>query len=221
LIENGKIIVVNFTPGAGGKFIQNCLSLSRYCVLKRADWASWQGHLNGQWGFDYYLHKLLWALETIPPSQDRFWEWLAYELRDDWFYNGIFSDSIKRTPESFPEHIHLIARQGLWSTYSSHSSGSGEHCEKYWPTVKRINVLGDKFAAHWLPKKNQILKPGLEELATFPDAFNFDMDQEFYDYSKFSGGMRKMYEYVGFDDFDQVPLERFWRAYANIHQLEC
>lgn len=223
MINNGKIIAVNFTPGAGGKFIQNCLGLSKHCVLKKPEWAGWQVFFN----FDstphqkvlFYQQKLQWALSTVPPDKSHFWKWLAYELRDDQFYNGLLIPSKPRT-EEFPNYIHLIAEQNLWVTYSSHDWAGSQCCERYWPVVKYVNVLGFKFASQWGEVKNQNQPPDPDwaKLAQSPNAFNFNLDQVIYDKTKFMQHMSELYNYVGYDDFNEAPVTEYWQAYTKVHQ---
>jgi hypothetical protein len=133
MIPNGQIIAVNFLPGAAGKFIQNCLGLSRHCVLKKLGWLQWQIDCP----VSQYSQKLRWALSTVPPA-DRTHDWLAYELRDDDFFGRIFYETSRGL--ELPEHLYSIADAGLWCTYSSHSYGGAKLVEEYWPVVRYLEL---------------------------------------------------------------------------------
>lgn len=222
MIDNGRVVAVNFMPGAGGKFIQNCIALSRYCVLKRKDYATWQLNLGGEWGEMYYRYKFRWALATLPKSQEHLWKWLGLELGDDAFYNGLL---YSRRIAPFPEYVYQIAEQGLWTTYSSHNISNSELCEQQWPTVKYVNVLGEQFARRWLPIKNPELAktiPGWSNdwhIVRSGD-FNFDFDRVAYDRPAFLKQVGEMYDFLGWDDYGAVQtyIDRFYKAYIALHQ---
>lgn len=216
MIANGKIVAVNFIPGAGGKFVQNCLALSRHCVLKTENATRWQ--LHHPCNRNLYNQKLVWALKTIPP-QDDIHNWLKYELRDDWFFGRIFSEHDHISSDELPEYLKLAAQKNLWVTYSAHSHGSAQHVEKYWPTVKYVCLTNaDQFIADWALVKNRYsstLGPDWETPTGV--GFDFDIDSCIYNELAFLKQMRGLYEYLGWDDFDQTPIPEFYRAYIAIH----
>lgn len=216
MIPNGKIVAVNFIPGAGGKFVQNCLALSRYCVLKTENATRWQLHHPSN--RTLYNQKLVWALKTIPQKNDMY-DWLAYELRDDRYFGRIFSGDDQISSDELPQHLKLAAQQNLWITYSAHSHGSAQHLEKYWPTVKYVCLTNaDQFIADWALVKNRYsstLGPDWETPVGV--GFDFDIDSCIYNESAFLAQMRSLYEYLGWDDFDQTKIPEFYRAYIAIH----
>jgi hypothetical protein len=207
MIEHGRIIAVNYVPGAGGKFIQNCLALSRYCAVKSLKFCD----------TDYDL-KLNFLINTIPPP-DRMHNWLGYELRDDFFFGRIFSDADHITSADLPVHLHQAADQQLWVTYTAHSHGAGEHVEKYWPTVRYVSLVNaDQFIADWAKRKNpnsSLIGPNRETPSGL--GFEFDIDSCIYNKELFLTQVHELYEWLGWDDFHQAPIDQYYCAYIAVH----
>lgn len=216
MIADGKIVAVNFIPGSGGKFIQNCLALSRYCVLKTENATRWQ--LHHPHNKILYEQKLVWALKTVPP-QNNMHDWLAYELRDDWFFGRIFSATDQISSKDLPQYLELAAQKNLWVTYSAHSHGSARYVEKYWPVVKYVCLVNaDQFVKDWAVVKNRYSSIlGADWETPQGVGFDFDIDSCIYDEPAFLKQMRSLYEYLGWDDFDQTRVPEFYRAYIAIH----
>lgn len=216
MIPGGQIVVVNFRPGAGGKFIQNCLALSQHCVLKKPSWVRWQLDCP----VSQYKQKLHWAKTTIPPNE-LVHQWLSFELRDDGFFGAVFKES--NIVVELPDYLHSIAQAGLWCTYSSHSYGAGKLVEAHWPCVRYVQLSpADDFANHWLPRKNSELH---NEGDTYPDskvpedlAFYFDIDNTIYNPQLFMEQMSKLYSWLGWTDFDAAPIEEYYSAYISVHK---
>ena len=230
MIDNGQIVAVNFLPGAGGKFIQNCLSLSSHCVLKRSDWTDWQ-LAQTEYNTEFYQQKLDWAISTVPNDMNY---WLASELRDDQYFDRLFLDSttIGLTADQLPARLHQVAQQHLWCTYSAHNHGVIEHLQKYWPTVKIVNVWpARKFLTQWLPQKNFNLWQNYinftdEDYANYPghspadESFQYDMDNTFYHKQAFAEQMAALYEYLGYTDWAQAPVMAYYQHYRAQHELQ-
>jgi len=218
MITNGRVIGVNFIPGSGGKFVQNCLALSRHCVLKTENAVRWQ--CQRPFNKTLYDQKLAWALKTIPPQEDMH-NWLRYELRDDQFFGRVFSDTDELASTDLPEYLELAGQQQVWITYSAHSHGSAQHLEKYWPIVKYVCLVNtDQFRADWAEIKNHLNVPnsiGTDWQTPADEGFNFDIDSCIYDETKFLAQMRKLYEWLEWEDFDNTRVPEFYRAYIAIH----
>ena len=58
LIPNGQVIIFNFPAGAGGKMLQNCVGLSRHCVLNKAEYINWQINFSESISQAFYQQKL-------------------------------------------------------------------------------------------------------------------------------------------------------------------
>lgn len=229
MITNGQIVAVNFIPGAGGKFIQNCLALSKHCVLKHADWTDWQ---LAQCEYDaaFYQQKLNWAASTVAADM-AFWQ--QRELGDEQYFGRLFlaSTVASLTSNQLPNRLHRAAEQNLWTTYSAHNhSVIEDYLGLYWPTVKVVNVWpAIQFLKQWLPKKNQNMWQGFAHLTDIDydnyrghspkdKSFWVDMDNTIYNETAFLTQMDSLYTWLGWDDFAAAPIVEFYRLYRNTHQ---
>lgn len=212
MIAGGQIVAVNFEPGAGGKFIQNCMGLSQHCVLKLSGTARWQAQAPAN--NLLYQQKLHWALATIPP-RDRITDWLAFELRDDHFYGCVFGTGNDIGVHAFPEYLFQAAQHNKWITYSAHSHGAAEHVERYWPTVRHVSVVNaSKFVAQWAQLKNRYTEPVADRN---PQGFLYNQDDTIYDETAFLKQMSELYKWLEWEDFELAPIAEYYRAYIAVH----
>jgi len=234
MIPDGKIVAVNFRPGAGGKFIQNCLGLSKHCLLKKLEWANWQIDcpvINA----NYYRQKLTWALTTVPSISIvdlcasgigiEYPLWLTYELSDRDFFSRWFNDDEMHnfSTQMISPIFAKAAQNNKWVTYSVHSYDGTKNLSLIWPTVKHVYLTpADKFADTWLPYKNPELASRDDDwsnCSTPPDeAFYFDIDNTIHNEQKFLDQMSKLYSWLGWDDFAQTFVPEYYRAYISIHK---
>ena len=212
MIANGKTIAVNYRPGAGGNFLQNCLGLSRHCVLRDLDYVQWQ--LQAQVDADFYQQKLSWVKSTVAPVPFDT-SWLGYELGSHRLIGFLFSDSRPTTVQDIPAVVHDAAALGFWTTHTAHNHGWTEHLTRYWPQVRYVNVLGDNWAKQWMHVKNHTLEWRVWKPS--PDAYNFDFDTVIHSCHEFSTAMQDLYAWLGWDDFDHVPLAEYYDCYYQAH----
>jgi hypothetical protein len=221
LISNGQAIVFNFPAGAGGKMLQNCVGLSRYCVLNKQEYIAWQLRRPMPFESDFYEQKLKWILDCIPPNASLVKDWLAFEMdKDEPHGIGIF-DFKKRTPVTNPDTYEL-AKAGLWCTLSVHNFESARYYLGYWPTIQHVSLVNNEnFARSALPKKNKQLTFDIEwaTLGCTPPGlgFEFDVDGCIYDTKAFVQQVGELYKYLNFDDFNQDYIAQYHRRYIEIH----
>jgi hypothetical protein len=215
VIENGCTIAVNYRPGAGGNFVQNCLGLSRHCVLRDRKYAEWQ--LTATVDENFYQQKLACVIKTIQPGVIDA-GWLGYELGAGTFIGFIFSDSRKTTDADIPEVLHQAAKQGLWTTHTAHNHGWTEHLTRYWPHMRYINVRGDAWARRWINIKNNELE--WRDWEPSPGAYEFDLDAVINSELDFLQSVQALYEWLEWDDFDQAPVAEYYRAYKQAHDQQ-
>lgn len=222
LIPNGRAIVFNFPAGAGGKMLQNCVGLSRHCVLNKREYIAWQLHCSMPVGSDFYKQKLKWILDCVPDSVEDMPNWLAFEIdRDDPHGIGLF-DFRKPIPVTNPD-TYKLAMANLWCTMTVHNFGGAIYYEKYWPTIKYVSLVNNEnFARSALLKKNKNLEfdadwatmgrtpPGL--------GFEFDVDSCIYDTVAFVKQVKQLYEYLDFDDFNQDYIAQYHSRYIELHK---
>lgn len=91
MIKNANFLIMSYPQYTGGKFIMNCLSLSRHVIPLSI---SAYHHLKDY--PDDYNYRLNRALNTLPRSNHLMTEWLSYEDNTGNFYgkSGSFSDVI-------------------------------------------------------------------------------------------------------------------------------
>ena len=220
LIPNGQVIIFNFPTGAGGKMLQNCVALSRHCVLTKLEYAQWQ--LNYTRPFDkiFYQQKFNWVLSTLP-TKDKITHWLGYELGETLLYGINFLEFNKHVPIPNNE-IYQLPNKKLWSTLTVHNFGSVEHYLNYWPNIKHVSLTNNEiFARRSLSLKNPDLKFDKDwaTLGRTPigTGFEFDIDNTIYDKNKFIGQVEKLYKYLEFDDFCQDLISEYYSKYIEIH----
>ena len=230
MIENGRTIAVNFRPGAGGNFVQNCLALSRYCVIRNLGYAEWQ--LRTPVDSAFYQQKLHWVLDTIQPGRFNT-GWLGHELGSHSLIGFLFSDRRKITDADIPAVLHDAAIQGLWVTHTAHNHGWTEHLTRYWPLVRYINIHGETWAQRWSALKNHglaspngypVVDPQgrsiTEDWEPSPNAYEFDLDGNIDSELDFLSAMSTLYTWLEWEDFDQAPVAEYYRAYSLAHNQQ-
>jgi len=86
--DSNNFIIINFPSFAGGKFISNCLSLSKFCCPQ--DPVSAKHLLEYPDDYDYRLKTVL---RTIPPTQSAMIDWIStYEFGDYQLYQESFNN---------------------------------------------------------------------------------------------------------------------------------
>ena len=216
MIKNGRIVVVNFPAGGAGKFLQNCLALSRHCCVK---------DLKIPVGSSYQT-KLVRVLATVPPPGDMKY-WLRYELNDSDYYGRVFNHSILTGfyATDFPQPIQDAAAAGLWVTYSAHNHGGAVYPHFFWPSVRYVCTWPCKdFVASWAHIKNHNTGPSVDwdNWDRTPDGqgFMFDIDNTIYHADLFLAQMSELYTWMGWTDFEQAKpyMSEYHAAYIAIHQ---
>jgi len=220
LIPDGQVIIFNFPAGAGGKMLQNCVSLSKHCVLTKLEYALWQLKYVGDFDPNFYQQKLGWVLATLP-TKDEMIHWLEYELGETLLYGINFLEFNKHIPVPNKE-IYKLADKKLWSTVTVHNFGAVEHYINYWPNIKHVSLINNKiFAKKSLLLKNPNLKfdNDWENLGPAPGGvgFEFDVDNTIYDTNKFLDQVEKLYEYLEFDDFQRDLISAYHSKYIKLH----
>jgi len=216
MIKNGRIVAVNYSPGAGGNFVQNCLGLSRHCVLRDQKYVAWQ--LGATVNADFYRQKLAWILDTIQPGTINN-NWVGYELGSHRLFG--FKLSSEHTDQDIPQVIHQAAEQGLWITQGAHSHQYTDYFTCHWPEVRYINVVAWAWARQWREiKKTNLDKETQPKLGVWqpsPDAYEFDLDSAIESESKWLQNIQALYAWLEWDDFDRALIAEYYRAYKQAH----
>ena len=220
LIPNGRVIVFNFPAGAGGKMLQNCVGLSCYCVLNKAEYARWQ--LSASIDSAFYQQKFSWILGTLPPVLDlkKPNEWLRYEFLAQDLYSMDHNGFKEKT--RLPDLLYQLAEKNLYSTITTHNFESAEYYNSYWPMIKHVCLINnERFSKCALPRKNTDLKfdESWADLGRTPVGvgFNFDVDSCIFDTVQFTKQVKKLYDFLEFDDFQENFISMFHKQYISLH----
>lgn len=219
-IPNGRVIIFNFPAGAGGKMLQNCVSISRHCVFTQLTFARWQIEYRGKFDNQYYNQKLQFALSTLPPKEEMRY-WLSYELGENKLYDANFVQFQKYVPIT-SKIVHDLAAAKLWSTITVHNHESSLYYHSYWPTVLRVSLINNEnFARKSLSLKLDATQYDTDwnVLGKTPPglAFEFSIDDTIYDKDKFLSQVSKLYDYLEFEDFQSDLIEQYYSQYIQLH----
>lgn len=219
-IPNGRAIIFNYPAGAGGKMLQNCVSLSRHCILTSSKLAEWQVRYSGEFDKKFYQHKFRFMLASLP-APDQLKHWLAHELSERDLY-GINWSGFNQHQTIRNRDVYRAAELGLWSTVSVHNWGSVEHYVHYWPELKHVCLVNnEQFAQFCLPIKNGQLSYDTDwntrGRTPSGQCFEFDVDNTIWNSDCFVKQVAELYNYLGFDDFQEELIFQFHNHYINLH----
>lgn len=257
------MIIIAFPRFAGGKFISNCLSISRHCVPQNLKFAEYL--INHPTDYQYRLNAVLSSL----PPRNMMKKWIShYEFNESLIYGssweswrqGQWSEDVnfdiieKLTnanlqmflvghgePTTFLKiwpnariifltnhrkfsEISLRLKSHLGDSLEQHA---GNYCkEKYnqlagksWPTWEQFDSVG-----YNIKKLNGYSKNIIEEISEYypcssinNSMYTFDVDDCIFDKTKFSMSISNLYKQLGFDDYNQTLVEKFWQSYMSLH----
>ena len=259
--QSDRAIVLHYPRYAGGKFIGNCLSLSRHACAQHSALA--QHLLTDPTDYQY---KFDTVMKTLPPSDDVH-SWINnYELGEldlfgpayfEWI-NGVPStDSTLIAAALSQSQIHflLVGHPGqeanllkIWPqatliTLINHDkfrsiskqlksmyddkNHCGNNCkEQYkilagddWPTWQEFESSGYDVRQFAQSCPSAVIEEMFEYYPKYQthNIITFDIDNCMFDKHKFLTSMRRLYQLLGFDDFDSKLIGEFWQAYINLH----
>lgn len=261
---NDNMIIIAFPRFAGGKFLSNCLSLSRHCVPQHLKFAEYL--LDNPNDYQYRLNAVM---SSLPPSRSKMKQWITqYELNEMLLYGdvwhswsqGMWTDNVNfgiieklsnaklqmflighGEPINFLKiwpnaRIIFLTNHRKFSEISlklkSHGADSlnqhtGNYCEeKYnqlagqpWPTWKQFDLVG-----YNINKLHGYSDDIISEISEYYPCstinnpmYTFDVDNCIFDKHKFSEAVMKLYTQLGFDDYNQLLVEKFWQSYISLH----
>jgi len=119
--QTKNAVIVSFLPFSGGKFLTNCLSLSKYACPQNHDAAE---HLLIH--PDDYEYRLRCVLKTIPnASQMR--NWRSFEFGDGQLYGNDFLEWYNGNHQCLPNKItQKLCKSNLKFFLVDHSMGSNK-----------------------------------------------------------------------------------------------
>lgn len=274
--STSNMIIFYFPVFSGGKFLMNCLSLSKYCVpqsIKIAEHSLLEP--------EDYNFKLQEILKTLPPVTDlkhwvQQWEFNPYDFYgplaevttqgifqnwknkksnnvdqlltklinndiDFFAYTRTFN-TLKSMVEVFPnakiiilanfEKFQKLAfdlkQSNPWPGYSNLC---GNECqEKYnmlkgnnWPSWRKFQKFN--YNIDEVAKNIDVNQNVVDEIKQFypwyqikNPMFNVDVDGTYFNKDKFFEQMKELYSWLGYDDFNEILMSKYYTAYIDIHK---
>ena len=238
---------MHFPLYTGGKFISNCLSLSKYAQPMTTK------------GIDHitsipedYEFRLELILQTLPDRKNVH-NWSAYEFSDTRFHGSNSDIKIHnkldhfRTVHCFTElenwlQLHnnnvIITltnwekfrklAHGLKDTNNQRPIGNEPETHEYyqtimgadWPDWKQFNSLG-----YNTTKLHRLDSEIVKEIQSYYPIIHkhhycFNVDDTIFNKSAFMDAMHKLYNNLGYDDFNEKPVEIYWKKYISLHTGE-
>jgi len=261
-------VIVCFPSFSGGKFITNCLSLSRHAVPQ--DCAIAEQLLADPANYQYRFDSIM---RTLPP-QDDMKNWVAqYEFGDWQLYGLAISDWREglATTDTASSVVDPLSNSDL--TFFICCNSGPESVEKLlqvWPNARLLMLTNTwqfstvalklksdtgqtplDFAGNYCKEKYEILAGGswptweqfeqvgynVDRLTDYPVEIQEEMasfytwhkitkpinminiDGTIFDQERFLDMIEKLYDWLGFDDFDPKLVAQFWQSYIDLHQI--
>jgi hypothetical protein len=245
--KSAKPIILQFTKFSGGKFISNCLALSKYSVPQSSVAAKYL--INYPDDYNYRFQKVL---STLPSNTNDMKNWInKYEFGDNQQEQALPQLSISNLNFFLTSHqpTMTLKHLSLWeqakviilinhrkfseiscklkSNQETVEDVTGNYCiEKYnllkgecWPAWEEFNNA--KFNPNNIPDLTSNI---IEEMCNFyidyqinVTNFGFDIDNYIFIKSKFLDAISDLYNNLGYDDFNPNLIGKFWEKYIKLH----
>jgi hypothetical protein len=220
--KNPNCIVVNFPPYAGGKFIINCLSLSKYTHPQSAI-----GYLIDH--PDDYDYRFNLVMKTLPPVTEMS-NWRCFELGNskkqdlvwgDWAHNGKFAIESEPgfgqldTSELKFFLVNHSAVEDLLNSWTNATVIALQNYQKFQQLAVKLKSTDTELLQNLPPTTGfsyDAFKYNFKN-----DVVLFDIDHCIFDRSVFLSNMEQLYKDLGFDDFDDRLIDQFYCSYMELH----
>lgn len=222
MIDKGKsnCVIVNFPVYAGGKFIINCLSLSKYTHPQTSI-----RHLLAV--PDDYSYRFNLVNQSLPPK-DKIRDWRNFELGNTKYSNPptlVWGDWLQGDRFRVENLVGFdrLEQSGLKFFLVTH--GNPANLLRRWPAATMIVLENyQKFQRLAISLKSD----NLELLENLPvtdligcSATNttlvFDIDSCIFDQEKFLPQIKMLYNDLGFDDFNCELVLQYYNSYMALH----
>lgn len=196
-------------PYSGGKFLANCLALSRHVLCMKEGFARTDVYWTDPIDSEYYNFKLKSILTSLPTDFSKIKEWKTFEL----------SDNLSRIANN-----PLISQRIICHT--AHTDEQMAEKIKKHPNIKIIKLVNyQRFA-----QTCYLLKSIDNNLYQFKHSCKFWSDNQIKSDFQFNTNtifsrvdfpveMKRLYDFLGIDDFQQDLIEKFHLAYLDCQKL--
>jgi len=206
--NSNSSVLIMYPPGAGGKFLTNCLALSNQAYLQHKDLIRQQldGNLSPVDKLNY-LESVL-NLHAITKS------WNDFDVGERQMYFG----NRWSGPDPTPEIVAISNGPGLFF-HGCHDMEVYQQSNVLWPNSKKIYFTNTKNFIAWRRfghSKNRVSfsQTDTDFFLSMPDIILWDTDN-FLDHNKFIENLKLLYDTLCLDDFDEELNSRFYKIYIK------
>ena len=230
-----KIIAVCYPAFAGGKFLMNCLALSRHATFQCKYRVAIDFNLDLN-SMSYYNSKLEMAFESLPPDKQSMKKWRQYEFGCVQLFNWAAGEFCKDnlTDKIVSSEVKILSNQNHKNFFIvAHKLSSLERIIDYFPNTK-ILMLTDfvDFMIKARLLKNNSASFNLENCklnwnninySKYIDSFDkYKIDYtmsyiDIFEEDKFLDRVKILYDELGYDDFNRDLVQKFYQAYISLH----
>jgi hypothetical protein len=225
------MILLIYPKYVGGKFIANCLALSKDCVVQDQQIAHLDLKQNPS-NANYYDFKLKSVLKTLPKFENMS-DWGNYEygcedlygINEDFYKENSIANIRDRIEQI--DIIKVLTNNNKESCLIAHDYRTALKYLLVYPDAKIIEFKNfDQFRANATRAKSGTIDKDYELARQYHyqdqeffklDSFMIDVDNTFYDWYMFSAMTARMYQYLGFEDFKSGLVHKFWSSYIELH----
>jgi hypothetical protein len=234
-----KIIIVYFPRFAGGKFLINCLGMSRHAVLSNrrlaeAEFPEFRSQFNPRDLVDsliltrlnlgyYQGFKLESVLDTLPKNKSLMHYWTSYEYGCQQLY-GVPSKNYHQMSvsefrnQSFNEIITTLSYSDKTFFLVTHNVKEIDIMKQVWPKARILKLRNfDKFQKLTSSLKNNRVTV-TADLDTVCD-WSFNVDA-YFSRDKFLHAISDLYQGLSFSDFPENQIMTFWKRYTELHGID-
>ena len=198
-----------YLPYSGGKFLANCLALSKDVLCMKEPMAKEDIYWSGPVDAEYYNFKLKSILTSLPPNFSEMNQWKKFEL----------SDNLTRIANNPLINKRIIC-------HTAHNNDELETLITKYPNIRvvklvnyrRFNKLCCKLKSSTLEIGRHITGYSHWDQNSSSGHFNFDVDTV-YSVVDFLAEMKRLYNFLELEDFQSELVQKFHRAYADCHGL--
>jgi hypothetical protein len=232
--DSNKIILFPFPSYAGGKFLMNCLALSRNAVFSHADIALQDLFLKDNNRANYYEWKLETAIKSLPITEDKIKNWRINEIygaiplfRVDWDHTEVLTHLLNINTSNI---VKILSNRNDTNFFlESHEIEKTIKYKKIYKNAK-ILIINDyiKFIEIAYNKKTENGnfrkdKHILKSISTFErDKAQLNVDfcisyENIFQEELFLEELQNLYYQLGYDDFNKELVKIFYRKYISLH----